>query len=310
MNKKIQKGLKLLAISLTIGALSIPVIAKPALQKIEAFLNPTLTYMLDGEEVMDGVDAITYKDTTYISLAELNKALGHEISYDNGVITIKTPEATVARTGGTTKEAGTLPEYMTIEKALIKEVDLENGKVTILPEGQEDDMMNYIILNIDPETVSVRHEFLKIALNADALVPGYQVSVKHSPIMQPSLPPQTPAFEIVILGGQEFPLIPMEDLSPAQKVETIESATIKEVDREGMQVTILPAGKEDTVYNYVVLNLNDETSIHHEKNKMMYKIDMLEEGMKITVKHSPMMTMSIPPQTPAVEIIVLADQGK
>ena len=302
MNKKIQKGLKLLMIGTVIGALSIPVIAKPALKKIEAFLNSSLTYVIDGKEVMKDVDAITYKDRTYISLAELSEALGKEITYDNGVITITTQKNVTPQE--------TLPEYMTIEKALIKDVDLANGKVTILPEGKEDLVENYIVLNIDPETVSVRHELLKIGLTAQDLVPGYEVSVKHSPIMQPSLPPQTPAFEIIILADQEFPLIPAEELTPAQKVEVLENATIKEVNVETNQVTVLPEGKEDNFYNYVILNLSDDAFIHHEKNKMLYNINMLEEGMKITAKHSPIMTMSIPPQTPTFEVIVLADQGK
>ncbi|MEG2546610.1 MAG: hypothetical protein RSA51_08630, partial [Niameybacter sp.] len=57
-----------------------------------------------------------------------------------------------------------------------------------------------------------------------------------------------------------------------------------------------------------ILNVSEETSIHHEKNKMLYTVKDLEKGMKITVKHAPVMALSFPGQTAAYEIVILTQQ--
>ncbi|MGL4800485.1 MAG: stalk domain-containing protein [Cellulosilyticaceae bacterium] len=308
MNQKLRKHFKLIVLGGMVAALSLPIFANPLLQKVEAYLNAGLTYVLDGKEVMEDVTALTYNDTTYISIRELSEALGKDISYDNGVITVNT--ANVPTPKEIKDEVPALPEAITIEKALIKEVDLENGRVTILPAGLEDLRENYIILHVGEDTV-VRHELLKIALTSQDLVAGYEVRINHSPIMQPSLPPQTAAFEIVILANQEFPLVEEDKVEVPALPEsiTIESAVIKAINADSKQVTLLPAGKEDVYTNYVILNVDtDKTFIHHEINKRAYRFEDLTVGTKVRVEHSPIMTMSLPPQTPAKEITILVNQ--
>ena len=54
----------------------------------------------------------------------------------------------------------------------------------------------------------------------------------------------------------------------------------------------------------VALIVTDETVIKKGNDKRIYKLDDLEVGMKISAKHSPMMTRSIPPQTVAFEITI------
>lgn len=200
MNKKLKFAFKSTIVLTTIGMLSLPVFGTNTLQKVEAYLNKTLSYTLDGKEIMKDVPALTYNNTTYISLAELNQALGHTIAYDETTRTI----------------------------SIVTSQDLQEEAV-------------------------------------------------------------------------ELPMLP--------EFMLIENATIKSINPNTKQVTILPLGQEDHFYNYVVLNVNDDTSIHHELNKRMYFFEDLEEGMKITVKHSPISTMSLPPQTPALEIIILQNQS-
>ena len=224
MQRYLRKGLKTLFVGTVVTVLSFPIIAGPTLQKIEAYLNPTLTYFLDGEEVLQGVDAITYQDHTYISLAELSKVLGKEINYDNGVITMTTHETAI-------QEADTA---LIIERAVIKEVNLENGQIAILEEGKEDHFQNYLILNIDPDELIVQHEFFRIALRASSLVPGYIVSVKHDEPMTLSLPPQTHATAITILDGQPFPLEPEtttdSEVVPDASVHALPAAKMPTLD--------------------------------------------------------------------------------
>lgn len=62
---------------------------------------------------------------------------------------------------------------------------------------------------------------------------------------------------------------------------------------------------ENEIYGEIKFIVNDETDIHHEKNKMLYRLDALEAGMNIKVHNSDAMTLSIPPQTYAYEVIVL-----
>ncbi|MGL4345796.1 MAG: stalk domain-containing protein [Cellulosilyticaceae bacterium] len=91
----------------------------------------------------------------------------------------------------------------------------------------------------------------------------------------------------------------------AVEAVTIESATIKSIDLESKQVTILPDGQKDEATSYIVLNMGEDTSITHFKARRLFALEDLKEGMKVSVTHSPMMTRSMPPQTPAFNVTIL-----
>ncbi|MGL4362997.1 MAG: hypothetical protein ACRCSG_07025 [Cellulosilyticaceae bacterium] len=90
---------------------------------------------------------------------------------------------------------------------------------------------------------------------------------------------------------------------------TIPKATITEQNIKGNSITISYIRPEGEFEEIVVLHLDTNVFIHHQLNRRMYRIDDLTVGTKISVVHSPMMTCSLPPQTTAVEIIVLRDQN-
>lgn len=50
--------------------------------------------------------------------------------------------------------------------------------------------------------------------------------------------------------------------------------------------------------------VDENTNIHHERNKMLYRLDALEPDMTIKVNHSDAMTLSLPPQTYAYEVVI------
>lgn len=313
MNKIISKSIKNLMVFGTVALLSIPTMAAPAKEKIEAYLNPSVSYTFDGQTILKDAKTINYQNTNYISVAELSKALGKEVTFKDGVISITTPA-----------EVAPLPEFIMIEQATVLSVDLESGQVTILPAGKENMYYNYVVLNTSPTETLVHDESNKAPYTIANLTPGMQVNVKHSPISTMSLPPQTFAMDITILKDQTAPILeltpsmPKEDTVAPESKGTpevapledgiIKQATVIEVDAKNNQVTILPAGQANTLENYIVLNTGDATSVHHEFNKRMYSVEDLEPGMQISVKHAPMMTASMPPQTPALEIIILQDQ--
>lgn len=86
---------------------------------------------------------------------------------------------------------------------------------------------------------------------------------------------------------------------------TIKEATIKAIDLEAKQVSILPAGLEDVYTNYIVLSVDDNTTL--ADNDAAIKLEDLATDMKVSVSHSTMMTRSLPPQTAAFNINVLAE---
>ncbi|MBS5800568.1 MAG: hypothetical protein KID02_12580, partial [Clostridiales bacterium] len=128
-----------------------------------------------------------------------------------------------------------------------------------------------------------------------------KVKVIQASFETASIPAQTTAYEITILqDGVEQE--PVED----QDV-VIKKATIKDIDDQ--KVTILPEGKANKRENYIILNIGKETKIVHESLKKVITLSDLEEEMTIKVIHSPMILQSLPPQTSAIKVIVLKENG-
>ena len=92
-----------------------------------------------------------------------------------------------------------------------------------------------------------------------------------------------------------------------QDAVTIAEAKIKEIDLEGKQVTILPAGLEDVYTNYIILNIDDTSVLTNADAPIALKD--LSEGITVSVTHSAAMTRSLPPQTAAYSINVLATEA-
>ncbi|MCI9627276.1 MAG: copper amine oxidase N-terminal domain-containing protein [Clostridia bacterium] len=116
------------------------------------------------------------------------------------------------------------------------------------------------------------------------------IRVIHSIAMTRSLPPQTAAYEIEVV-----------DAEAGQAPETAElEGTIAEVDAEEGRVTI---GDEKDLNAQTILLVSEETEIVDKDGKTL-KLEDLKKGMEIKAVHKTMMTMSIPPQTPAVKITV------
>lgn len=88
---------------------------------------------------------------------------------------------------------------------------------------------------------------------------------------------------------------------------TIEKATIKEINPESKQVTILPAGREDVYTNYIILNVDDASILTNADASIALKD--LSAGMTVSVTHSSIMTRSLPPITAAYSINVLATEA-
>ncbi len=126
-----------------------------------------------------------------------------------------------------------------------------------------------------------------------------KVSVTHSSVSTRSLPPQTAAFTLNVLAEAE--------VKPLENV-TLEDVQVVEVNETKFGYSVLVGKNEspEDIMNQTILHINEETVIKHEKNKAIYKASDLEKGMKLKVVHSPIMTLSLPGQTTAIEITILA----
>ena len=283
MNKKLLSK-RVVATVAAMSLIAVPLVAKPVMKKITAYLNPTISYAYDGDKILNGVNSITYENKTYVPVSEFTEALGKDLSYKNGkiIITSKVEDQ----------------KQIIIDKATIKEINKKDNQVAILPAGSEDRYENYIILNVGPNTL-LRHEKIKIRVVLDDLKAGMEVKVAHSLLSTASLPSQTNAFDIMIYADNTE--ADTEDISQDHKIST---GTVKEVLSKDKQVVILPAGKKDSYENYIVLNISDQTLVENKGKTISFKD--LSVGMKVKAVHSKIATFSLPPQTPTYKIIVIS----
>ncbi|MBU3812675.1 MAG: hypothetical protein H9893_13605, partial [Candidatus Niameybacter stercoravium] len=217
MNKKLKRNV--LSAMLIATVVSVPLIAQPIMQKITAYIYPSIEYRLDGTEILEDTQTIYYNGRNYVSVNDIVRALGKDVTFENGQVTITTPQY----------EKSTV-----IDEAIIKKVDAKNNQVTILPVGKADKLTNYKILNVGEET-KLSYEKTKPVVKIGDLKEDMKVKVVQAPFETASIPAQTTAYEIIIL----------EDVVEQEQVEdqdvVIKKATIKDIDDQ--KVTILPEGK-------------------------------------------------------------------
>ncbi len=269
MNKKLISK-RVIALIAAMSLIGVPLVAKPVMKKITAYLNPTITYMYDGEKVLEDVNSLTYGNKTYVPVSEFAKALGKDVSYKNGKIVIISKEEEKVE-----EEEVEEAKERIIDKATIKEINKENNQVTILPAGSKDSYENFIILNVGPDTL-LRHEKLKIRVILDDLEVGMEVKVAHSLISTFSLPPQTNAFDVMIYGNSGTVTTPDKDKDKDEY--EIEDAVIKEINKTEQYLVIV---KKDKEYK---ITFNKKTEVEFEKGNKKANIDSLKVGQVVDVE--------------------------
>ncbi|HBL81525.1 MAG TPA: hypothetical protein DD391_02840 [Clostridiales bacterium] len=166
--------------------------------------------------------------------------------------------------------------------------EISENLVTIGKAFEDEDAMRLVVSD---DTVITKGNDKRVYKLEDLKV-GMEISGTHSEAMTMSIPPQTAAFTINIKADA--------DVEEGDELEAIEAeGKIIEITEDGKVVI-----KEDEDDMGVALIVTDETVIKKGNDKRIYKLDDLEVGMKISAKHSPVMTRSIPPQTVAFEITI------
>lgn len=190
----------------------------------------------------------------------------------NGIMTRSIPPQTTA----VRIDVQNVPETVEYHDAKILSVDAERKSITVSDE------------NFDEIIVLVTDETSVICGTAPAgfadLAEGQEIVISYADYMTASIPPQTKAVTISI--GEE-----------AQLEAEFRNAMISAVDEKSITVN-------DDVSGEVIAHLTDDTVINRENGESADTSD-LKEGVKIRIRYANHMTMSLPPQTNAVEIIIL-----
>lgn len=159
------------------------------------------------------------------------------------------------------------------------EVD-SDGKVVV-----EDEIGETVLLNVTEETIIRDND--GNALKVSDIKEGDKLEVKYGETMTLSLPAQTNAVEIVVLGAVE---------AEKEEVPYIDAVYVETDETGRILIDSFLRGK-------LLLNITEETVINDAEGNAVKKEDLTAEKA-LKVKVSEAMTMSIPAQTNAVEIIV------
>ncbi len=192
------------------------------------------------------------------------------------------------------------PKPLAVEVVFLKEAQLgvEMGNVTtdalvqtftVSETGEGyimgvNETLGEVMFLVD-ENTTVRHEKNRRRYFISDIKAGMTLVISYSDASTLSLPPQTLAKDIIITEAEE-----------AEAEKLVKAGTITEKGESYFVITF-----EDGEYQF---NVTDETIFRHAKNKMLYKFDVIEEGMNVEVTHSEEATLSLPPQSIALEVVI------
>lgn len=177
--------------------------------------------------------------------------------------------------------------YKVAQPHIVSVVSVENNDILV-----NDDYFGEVLVHVADET--------KISANGkeaalDIIAKDMLLSIEYNDMMTMSIPPQTTAISIEILNlpvEEDLDnVVNMEDL-----LEPVASVKVLSVNEEG-SITV-----EDEVRGEVIVWIAEETVI--TKNGETVSADEIKEGASLTIEYSEAMTMSIPPQTTAVSIVI------
>lgn len=237
-----------------------------------------------------GEDTVITADGKEAQASDIKADMVLAIEYSPAMTASLPPQTTAVRINieNQAEAPAEEPEETFTFKGEITEID--ENMVTIGVAYEDPEAMRLVVSD---DTVITKGNDKRI-YKVDDLKVGMTIEGTHSGAMTMSIPPQTAALTIQITGDAEA-----EEPEEAAEAEyATAEGTIAEITEAGH--VIIKDGADDE-YG-IALVVTDDTVITKGNDKRIYKIDDLEEGMKITAKHSLVSTKSLPPQTVAYEI--------
>lgn len=143
-----------------------------------------------------------------------------------------------------------------------------------------------IRLNVGSNTLILDENNNRLSVNE--LKKDMIINAAYSPVTTRSIPPQAAAFVIQVVKR------------PSDANTTI--GRIVDIDRQNRSMTVINGGNLSSA---VLFNVADDAQILNVFGRPM-SFSNLVPGLRVWVRHAAFMTASIPPQTTAFEIRVLA----
>ncbi|MGM9551017.1 MAG: hypothetical protein ACI3XA_02060 [Clostridia bacterium] len=158
----------------------------------------------------------------------------------------------------------------------------EKGENYILAKNET---MGEVMFRVNEETF-FHHEKNRRLYTIEDVEIGTTLKIDFSQVMTASIPPQVTAYEVIFTDNEEG--IGVESVTSTGKVTEIgEDFFVIETENGGYR-----------------FNCDEETFFHHAVNKRLYTLFDIEKDMEVEVMHSNAATMSIPPQSYAIEVII------
>lgn len=269
MNKK-----RWIAIATVAGLLGTTAAAQATglIQKVSGVLRSDVTVTIDGEKT--SLHPIYVNGQAYLPVREEAAALGYELHYDAKNKTIE------LKTNGE-EEAADYINWMGIVQDVQK---LEDGSYRINTIGTGG--ANWMILTADKDTVVKDAEGKTVPL--DELKPGAQIIAQYGPIVAMSYPGQSHAASITV---------------QAQRlIQESAILSVKQTD-DGWQVQFGET-KDGVAQPSLTLNAGKETHLVDAEGQPLSWSDF-KEGDQVRAYYGPIMTKSLPPQSPLFYLVKL-----
>lgn len=193
MKKQSTKKLLVLFLAFGIISTSLTIFASTKSKYIRASLDENFKYTLNNQSVLNNQPTIIYNGKAYLPVDTLSNTLGYHVNIKNNHVTISTPASTTP-----IPPAETSP-WVTIPKADILAIDFAANTLTVLPVGKPNLPENQIILKVTNQTTITDGQTKKLYSIKD-LNTRLPIKVIHSAAMTKSIPPQTQALSITLLG--------------------------------------------------------------------------------------------------------------
>ncbi|MBQ7876390.1 MAG: hypothetical protein IJ316_03790 [Clostridia bacterium] len=159
----------------------------------------------------------------------------------------------------------------------------EKGEGYILATNEK---MGEVMFKVD-ENTSFRHEMNRRLYRLEDVEVGSNLQITFADAMTASIPPQVYASDIVFVASAES----------SEKLTT--KATVTEIGDDYILAESEKLGE-------VKFMVDENTLIRSEKNKMLYMLSDVIVGLEVTVFYADAMTMSLPPQVYAYEVVLPA----
>ncbi|OON92229.1 MAG: hypothetical protein ATN33_07735 [Epulopiscium sp. Nele67-Bin001] len=193
----------------------------------------------------------------YVSLNQLMQYYPFQIAYTSQGLEVSMWQ---------TSSQPTLPndwlvDAQYINQATIKSINDAVSQIVVLPYGLDDNIHNYIALNVSHETIT-----------GSNLSVGMTVSVAHSSALTRSTPAQATAYYIIPTSPSNF---------------TMHNVEIIGISKGANDWTIT-VGNPNNPLSQTVFSVNaNDTLISHYMNKSIYTVNDLEIGLIVDVTYAP-----------------------